>query len=146
MKRKQFAYFRDGNGFLGVTNESPMGMQGTVFAGRGPQPGQGIESVREQAYAKNQLDKMDRVEADDVPDDWFAAIGYEKRIPKPEPQPEENVTYLTMELPGDRLRRKILAKPGTRDHDRWKEERREYAIAAIITAIVMYCLYAWRVI
>ena len=87
MKKKQFAYFRTDDGFLGVTNESPKGMEGLVFAGRGPQPGQGIESVHEQGYAKNQLDRMKRIEADDVPDDWFVVIGLEKRIPKPPPEP-----------------------------------------------------------
>lgn len=55
-------------------------MKGVVFVGRGSN---NIETVKEQVFAKNQLDKLTQVEAKDVPDVWFKAIGYEKREPSP---------------------------------------------------------------
>jgi len=80
-------YFRNKSGYLGVTKQSPAGMKGLIFIGRGPQEGGGIESVCEQGYPLDSLKRMERVKAADVPDDWFAAIGLEKPEPKPEPTP-----------------------------------------------------------
>lgn len=130
-------YFRYENGYVGVTEECPRGLKGLVFVGRGPRPGGGVESVYEQAYAINQLEKMERVAADEVPDDWFAAIGLEQR--------PSNVMEVTIELPGDRLRRMILAKPGTKEHARWREDRALYAFAAILSfALWWWIVFVWQ--
>ena len=89
-------YYQDGHGgYLGLTEESPNGFKGVVFVGRGPQPGRGPESVSEQAYAVDQLRRLERV----VPAEWMAAIGYEEPVvvepckPEPEPEPEEIIVY-----------------------------------------------------
>jgi len=82
------AYFRYKGGYLGVTDQSPAGMKGVIFVGRGPLEGKGIESVCEQAYPRNCLERMERVDAAEVPDDWFAAVALEKRPSKPAPNPE----------------------------------------------------------
>lgn len=135
-------YYRCEDGYVGVTEESPKGLRSLVCAGRGPLPGKGIESVCEQGYAINQLDKMEKIAADDVPNDWFAAIGYEKRLP---PEPEPHVVPVTIELPGDRLRRMILAKPGTADHDRWRRDRVVFWVAlAISLAVWWWIVFVWQ--
>ncbi len=74
------SYFKTPKGYIGVTSQSPQGMKGVVFIGRGSD--NGPAGVKEQAYAKNQLAKFTPVKADEVPDEWFTAIGYEKRQPK----------------------------------------------------------------
>ena len=138
----KYAYFRCENGYVGITDESPAGMKGFVFAGRGPRPGKGIESVCEQGYARSQLDKLERVQGDDVPDDWFTAIGYERR-PKPIPEsiPKPNIVPITIELPGDRLRRKFLAKPGDPGYgERDKEAVKSLVLLAISFAISWYVI------
>jgi len=84
----KIAYFRYKDGYLGVTHQSPAGMKGVIFVGRGPREGKGIESVCEQAYPHNCLERLKRVDAAEVPDDWFAAIALENRSPKPTPKPE----------------------------------------------------------
>ena len=142
---RKFTYFRCEDGFVGVTDESPKGMGGMVFAGRGPLPGQGLDSVREQAYGINQLYKMEKIRADDVPDDWFAMIGYERRV-KPEPIPEQNVVPITIELPGDRLRRKILAEPGAPEHSQWQKEQLQFWILLAISAAISWYLtfFVWK--
>lgn len=81
-------YFRVDTGYIAVTTESPKGFKDIVFVGKGPKPGGGPDTVVEQAWAVNQLQGFEKVKADDVPDDWFAAFGYEQRQPKPEPTPE----------------------------------------------------------
>jgi len=145
----KYVYFRCENGYVGITDESPAGMKGFVFAGRGPRPGKGIESVCEQGYARNQLDKLEKVKSDDVPNEWFAAIGLEKRLPKPKPisVPEsEDVMYLTIELPGDRLRKKMLAKRGTPAYYRWKKEEVQFWVLLAICAVVSWYLtfHVWK--
>lgn len=80
-------YFKGENGYVGLTGECPKGMDGAIYMGRGPVRGFGIESVCEQPYPVAQLQKMEQVKPEDVPDDWFDAIGLEER-PEPEPEPE----------------------------------------------------------
>lgn len=86
---KMIRYFEYENGYIGVTNQCPKGMKGVVFVGRGPNPREGIESVCEQPYAKNRLERLKEVKEQDVPDDWHEAIGYGKprkpREPKLDP-------------------------------------------------------------
>ena len=96
----RITYYQDEHGgYLGVTEESPKGFQGVVFVGCGPRPGGGHETVHEQAYAIDQLRRLERVEACDVPADWMEAIGYEEPVvvepyePEPEPEPEEVTVY-----------------------------------------------------
>ena len=93
-------YYQDEyGGYLGVTDESPKGFQGVVFVGSGPRPGGGSETVHEQAYAPDQLRRLEQVEAGDVPAEWMEAIGYEEPVvvepykPEPEPEPEEIIVY-----------------------------------------------------
>lgn len=82
-------YYQYEDGYIGVTNRSPKGMKGVVFIGRGPNPREGIESVCEQPYAKNRLERLKEVREQDVPEDWHEAIGYGKprkpREPKLDP-------------------------------------------------------------
>lgn len=93
-------YYQDEyGGYLGATEESPKGFKGVVFVGRGPQPGGGPEAVTEQAYAANQLRRLEPVDPCDVPAEWIEAIGYEEpvvvepRQPEPEPEREEVTVY-----------------------------------------------------
>jgi|GEM_PF-6975961 len=91
-------YYQDEHGgYLGVTDESPKGFQGVVFVGCGPQPGGGPETVAEQAYAVDQLQRLEPIAPRDVPAEWMEAIGYEEPVepyePEPESQPEEITVY-----------------------------------------------------
>lgn len=131
-------YFRNEDGFIGVTDECPRGMKELVYAGRGPLPGQGIESVCDQAYARNQLEKIQQVAAEDVPDDWFAAIGLEER-PEPEPRTVELVIQFPWE--GRRKKRKP-SRPGTRRY--WREQIRWWIALAISVAITWYIVFVWQ--
>lgn len=85
----KITYYRYRDGYLGVTDQSPTGMKGVIFVGRGPLEGKGIESVCEQAYPRNCLERMERIGGAEVPDDWFAAIGLERRPPKAAPPPSQ---------------------------------------------------------
>jgi len=91
-------YYQDEHGgYLGVTGESPKGFRGIIFVGRGPEPGGGPETVHEQAYATDQLGRLDRVDPWDVPAEWMETIGYEEPVepyePEPEPEREEVTVY-----------------------------------------------------
>ena len=89
-------YYQDEHdGYLGVTEESPRGFRGIIFVGRGPDPGGGPETVYEQAYAADQLRRLERVDPRDVPAEWMEAIGYEEPVEpyEPEPEPEEITVY-----------------------------------------------------
>jgi len=114
-------YFHCAEGYLAVTDETPAGpLRGLVFVGRGPTPGGGIDTICEQAYAKDTLDKLPECPADKVPDEWFVAFGYEKRLPAnapslpqkppqpPKPLPEPDWPKLTRPR---RKRRKLKADP-----------------------------------
>lgn len=139
---KKVAYFRTADGFIGVTDESPKGMKNVVFAGRGPLSGKGIESVCDQAYATTQLEKLERVESSAVPDEWLCAIGLAQRTKSPpEPIPEPLALPITIELPGDRLRARILAKPGTPGYNRRnKEALKTLVMFALSFAIAWYLI------
>jgi hypothetical protein len=67
-------YFKNGNCYLVVTDESPEAFKGVLFIGKG---GTSPESVTEQLYARNQLQRFERVDRDDVPDEWLIAFGEE---------------------------------------------------------------------
>jgi len=96
-------YYQDEHGgYLGVTGESPKGFRGIIFVGRGPEPGGGPETVHEQAYATDQLGRLDRVDPWDVPAEWMETIGYEEPVEpyEPEPKPErEEVTVYDIRFP-----------------------------------------------
>lgn len=65
----------------------------------------------------------------------------------PVPTPEAvTVTHLTIELPGDRLRQKMLAKPGTPDYYRWQKEKVQFWILLAISAAISWYLtfYVWK--
>lgn len=82
----EITYYRDNSGdYHGVTNQNPKGFKGVILIGRGPCPPN--NSVKERAYSPDILKFWTKVEAADVPDDWFDAIEYEKR-PEPMPKPE----------------------------------------------------------
>ena len=104
-------YFHCAEGYLAVTDETPAGpLRGLVFAGRGPAPGGGISTIHEQAYAKDDLAKLPQCPRDKVPDEWFVALGYEKRLP-PVPPPPKLPKFSEPdwpELPRPRKRRKRL--------------------------------------
>jgi hypothetical protein len=57
-------------------------------------PGKGIQTIHEQAYAECQLAKLQQVDACDVPNAWFDAIGLEKR-----PIIEPRTVELDVEFP-----------------------------------------------
>jgi hypothetical protein len=86
----KIAYYRDhaSGGYHGVTDECPQGFHHVVYGGKGPRLGgpANIHDIVEQAYTVEQLKKWELVDPADVPDEWFDAIGYEKRE-QPEPQP-----------------------------------------------------------
>ena len=87
-------YYQDEHGgYLGVTSESPQGFRGIVFVGRGPEPGGGPETVHEQAYATDQLGRLERVVPCDVPAEWMEVIGYE--------EPENGVHPARLKLVSD---------------------------------------------
>jgi len=91
-------YYQDEHGgYLGVTGESPKGFRGIIFVGRGPEPGGGPETMHEQAFATDQLGRLDRVDPWDVPAEWMEAIGYEEPVepyePESEPEHEEVTVY-----------------------------------------------------
>lgn len=89
------------NGYIGVTSKSPKGMKGVIFIGRGPNPREGIESVCEQPYARNRLERLKEVKEKDVPDDWYMAIGYGKpRDVEPRLDPSVNLDVDFDESPG----------------------------------------------
>ena len=133
-------YFSCTDGFIGVTDECPRGMKELAYAGRGPLPGQGIESVCDQAYARNQLKKIQQVAAEDVPNDWFAAIGLEERQ---EPEPEPRTVELVIQFPWEgRKKKKKCAKPGTRRYRR--EQIRWWIALAISAAITWYIVFVWQ--
>ena len=69
-------YFLTPEGYVGLTDESPKGFRGVVFVGRGPRGG-GPETVCEQAFTVK--DDWQQVSANEVPDEWFEAIGYDER-------------------------------------------------------------------
>lgn len=94
-------YYRDEHGgYLGVTAESPKGFRDIVFVGRGSEPGGGPETVHEQAYAADQLGRLDRVDPWDVPAEWTEAIGYEAPVEPYEPELEtEEVTVYDIRFP-----------------------------------------------
>jgi hypothetical protein len=94
-------YYQDEHGgYLGVTGESPKGFRGIIFVGRGPEPGGGPETVHEQAYAMDQLGRLDRVDPCDVPAEWMETIGYEEPVEPYEPEPEpEEVTVCDIRFP-----------------------------------------------
>jgi hypothetical protein len=119
-------YYETPNGFVGISDEYPRGMKGVIFIGRGPKPGGGIGSVHEQAYGANEIRKWKRV--DRVPPEWMEAIGYE----------EQTVTELVIDMPGDNLRRKMNAKPGTRDYEEWQKEKVPLVIIAIVAALISW--------
>ena len=76
-------YERDGL-YLALTKKSPKGFRGVAFiCHKGDSPG----NVREDVTDKNRLEDWTKVDAADVPDDWFDAFGLEKR-PKPKPKPK----------------------------------------------------------
>jgi len=128
-------YFHCEDGFIGVTNQCPKGMKGLVYVGRGPQPGQGIESVGEQEYSRNQLEKLKRVPAEDVPDDWFAAIGLEQC-------PEPRTVELVIQFPWENRNKRKPAKPGSR---RRRQERTVFCIALAISVMVAcYVVFVWQ--
>ena len=86
----KIAYYHDTTGgYHGVTDESPDGFAHVIYAGKGPNtpaPWTNIHDIVERAYSVSTLRKWTLVEPDDVPDEWFNAIGYEKREPvAPEP-------------------------------------------------------------
>ncbi len=80
-------YYLSDDNYHGVTDESPQGFANCVYAGRGPRHHQGPESVHEQGYSISQLQRWEKVDPTDVPDEWLDAIGYEKR-PERKPKPE----------------------------------------------------------
>lgn len=140
------SYFQDSGGYLAVTPETPKGpLHGIVYVGRGPTiPGR-IDSIQEQAYAKDVLLKLTRVSALDVPDEWIEALGYEKPRPKatPEPAPpapEPHATEIVIELPGDRVRRMIRAPRGTADYFRVQRKWKLNAVLVAISAAIAWWL------
>lgn len=142
-------YYKTGDGYVGITNQSPKGLKGLVFVGKGSE--KGIESISEQCYAINQLEKLEKIEARDVPDDWFAAIGLEKR-PEPEPVLNMEPTYIptytpiTIQFPGDSLRRRLRANPNTQEYKQALKEAIEGWIYLIIGFAVSWYIvnYIWK--
>ncbi len=72
------AYYQTANGFAAVTSEAPKGMDGVLLLGKGPEPGKGIESVKELFFTRELLLKMMPVKKEEVPDIWLKAFDYEK--------------------------------------------------------------------
>jgi len=74
-------YYRRGAQYLALTGESPKGFKDVVFICRiGDSPG----DIREEVVDQNRLRDWEEVPSKEVPDDWFAAFGLEKRKePKP---------------------------------------------------------------
>ena len=109
----KITYYRDPFGsYHGITDESPNGLAGCVYVGRGPDE-RGIETVKERAYAINVLQKWTRV--DEVPDEWLEAIGYEKvREYLPEPPPQVKTVKLKFKRSRD-----IIPEAYTKDPVFW---------------------------
>lgn len=74
---RKIAYFVKDDGYIGVTNESPVGFEDMLFVGMGPKPGGGHETVHEQAFSKADLLKLTKVTPGSVPATWLKALGYE---------------------------------------------------------------------
>lgn len=73
---KRPKYYRRGEEFLALTGESPKGFKGVLFVClKGDSPG----DIKEDVVDKNRLREWKKVPADEVPEDWFAAFGLEKR-------------------------------------------------------------------
>jgi len=80
-------YYRDTSGdYHGITDKCPKGFNGVVFIGRGPERSTMFESVIERVYVPKTMATWVRVAAAEVPDEWFDAIGYQKRPPVVEPK------------------------------------------------------------
>ncbi len=126
-------YFRCENGFIGVTPHCPQGMQGLVYVGRGPLPGKGIESVCKQGYARNQLQKLPRIHAEEVPEAWFEAIGLEKRS-----MSEPRTVELVIQLPWEGRKKKS-------GHRRYRQEQLRFWLAlAIGVTVAWYIVFVWQ--
>jgi hypothetical protein len=149
-------YFQDAGGYLAVTNETPKGpLRGLVFVGRGPAGG-GIETIREQAYATDQLLKL--VPVLDVPDEWVLALGYEQPAPKfvpplPEPKPDPydawaasyapRTVEVVIEMPGDKLREMVRARKGSPGYYRLRRKMPlSIVLFAISAAIAWWLVFA----
>jgi hypothetical protein len=98
-------YFKtEDGGYVGLTGQCPREALGFVFLGRGPIRGFGVESVCDRPYTDKDLAKMSMVNAGDVPEDWFKAIGLEERpvepaklkMPRRRLQPVEIATIVGM--------------------------------------------------
>lgn len=84
-------YLDDQGGYHGITEECPPKFKGVLFVGRG---GKTPDTVHEQVYALNVLQKMASVPVSDVPDEWLLAIGYDAPLePEPEPLPEPEINF-----------------------------------------------------
>jgi hypothetical protein len=98
---QKVTYYEDADGsFHGVTDEYPKGHKNILCIGQGPEPWEGIETVGERLYSPTDLKQcFTEVEAADVPDEWFEALGYEERPVEPvEPEePKPNYQHLKHE-------------------------------------------------
>jgi hypothetical protein len=70
-------YYRTPDGYAGLTDQSPRGFQGLVFVGRGPKISGDPDSIEEQGFVPSK--EWVKIPADQVPDEWFDAIGYGAR-------------------------------------------------------------------
>lgn len=91
---KKPKYYRSGEEYLALTGESPKGFKGVLFVClTGGSPG----DIKEDLVDENRLKGWEHVPDKEVPDDWFAAFGLEKReqTPTPEqPEPRADVPVL----------------------------------------------------
>lgn len=84
----KITYYKTPDGYVALTTRCPHGFQDVVFVGRGPKGG-GPETVCEQGFSPS--GSWVPIPAEEVPDEWFEAFGYEERPePKAGPKPADN--------------------------------------------------------
>jgi len=88
----KITYYKTSEGYVALTTRCPAGFQDVVFVGRGPKGG-GPETVCEQGFSPS--GDWVEIPAEEVPDDWFEALGYEKR-PESEPAADNRYLYATL--------------------------------------------------
>lgn len=88
---KKPTFYRDGDKYIVLTGESPKGFTGYLFAAfAGPD----ARSVEEGVISLDDLNKMESIEGDDIPDDWadmfrHKGIAIDERKPEPTPEPQQ---------------------------------------------------------
>jgi len=63
-------YYRTGDGYIAITNQSPAGFDGLVFVGRGGP----LDNIQEQLFPVGLLTAP--LDVNDVPPEWVRALGY----------------------------------------------------------------------